>query len=300
MAAVVMILAAAGLGISSGDASRLEGFVTTVDASRANPEFRQVGERYILAGSNALQARFFGVRAGRALYTLRRIPGLPQRLAANDHLALHYQHFGEGPLSAYLHLTAQQGVKDATGMLMELTKRPSISDEDARAFLRSFDVWPAVVTDAGAVASVRKLIADVNPAAGFAIRGPVDRALGTYLREIARARGFPLEPAEMAPDQQESVLAALDDHVKQADKELWRTKQVNDFLNGVWGQTFGRSYAAFARAVIWARLIGLVEIPALMGLAAWGTWSVRRWRARGTERHGDEVSEQAARGCERC
>jgi len=288
LAAVLMVLAAAGVGISGNDAERLRGFVRTVDGFRANPEFRQVGVRYIHAGSGALQAGVFGVPAGRVLHTLRRLPGLPPRLAANDHLALHYQHFSEGPLSAYLHLTRQQGVWDTTGMLMELAKRPAMGDEDARGFLRSFDVWPAVVTDQGAVASVRKLMADVEAERGFVFRKPVDEMLEAHIRAIAQTKDWPLEPRLMTPSQQEAVLEELDAHVKRTSLELWRTKQVNDFLNGMWGQTFGRSYARAAQWAVWLRLAGRVEIPLLVVGLAVRTWVVRR-RGRDAAAVGEEL-----------
>ena len=270
-AATLLLLAAIGFGISPSDANRLSAFVRSVDRSRANPEFRQVGNEYVRTGSAAMQTAVLGIPARIVIHTLRRIPGLPERLAATDRLALHYEHFSQGPLSAYLHLAAQQGVQTTTGMIQTMWSGPAISDDDIRTFLQSFDVWPAVVTDHGALASTRKLLADMGTTPTFSIIRPIDQLVRPYIDAMATEKGWPTEIERLTVAQQHAILDQLDNTIRQADFELWRTKQVNDFLNGIWGQTFGRSYGSFARGVLTARRVCQVGCLAAlaMGIVLW-------------------------------
>ena len=86
---------------------------------------------------------------------LRSLPGLPEHLRVNDTSYAHYTNFTRGPLSAYMHLTREQGLADTLKMLKELGAKDAPTDDDVREFLRQYKLHYAVVTDAGAVASVR-------------------------------------------------------------------------------------------------------------------------------------------------
>jgi hypothetical protein len=48
----------------------------------------------------------------------------------------------------------------------------------------------------------------------------------------------------MTPAQQKAVWAKLDDRIRDTNYELWRVKQVNDWLNGLWAQVYGSVYAS--------------------------------------------------------
>ena len=56
--------------------------------------------------------------------------------------------------------------------------------------------------------------------------------------------------------QQVAVLERLDDRVRLADPELWRTKQLSDFCAGIWAQVFGPEYGYLLTPFIHLRLIG--------------------------------------------
>lgn len=282
VAVVLLASAIAGYSITETDAERLRHFAETVERYSGRPEFRRVGIEYAIVGSQAVRTELLGINAGKVLYNVRRLPGFPKRYAAKESLVLHYAHFSEGPLSAYLHLTGAQGVHDGVSMVEEMGRQGTVSDEEAREFLKSFDVWPAISVDDGALASVRKLVADTWTEKGFAIRSPVVERLRPHIEAIARRHGWATEPAGMSVEQQLAVLAELDSSVKAADRELWRTKQVSDFLCGVWGSTFGRSYGKATRIAMTARAVGRVVTPVMlimMGVAI-AYRGRRRWASR--------------------
>src|SRR5439155_14486252 len=137
------------------------------------------------------------------------LPGLPSSLALSPTSASHYRDFTEGEFSAYLHLAGEQGTGDGVAMLENLVKNGEPTDDEIRAFLRSFKLPYPISTDAGAVASVRALLSDTNPRRPFAVRGPISALIPRM-----------------------SDLRQLDDHLRSSDPELWRTKQVSDFLAG--------------------------------------------------------------------
>jgi hypothetical protein len=82
----------------------------------------------------------------------------------------------------------------------------------------------------------------------------------------------------MTFDQQIEVLEKLDDAVRRDDPQLWRSKQVSDFLGGIWAQGYGQIYR---ESILWfyrlrrggrAMLVGIFLIYLAVVLA-------RRFRA---------------------
>ena len=279
----LILIALLGYGISSRDARRMQTFCNGVTAWQTNPEFRHVGLEYCELSSLAMRTRPFGVSATRLVMALRSIPNLPDDLKANSSSLTHYQFFSHGPLSAYLFLSAEQDVDDMTGMLQELAQRKaSISDEDARAFLESFKINPPPVTDAGALASVRKLMVDINPAKPFAIRKPVTFLLTTHIHAVMARKGYPMALKDLSVQQEEVVWSELDAEVKANDYELWRTKQVNDFLDGIWAR-YGETYQSkLIGPMLKIRAVCRPAAPILIVLALWWFWRKRK--------AGDEVA----------
>jgi hypothetical protein len=277
-----LLLGILGYGINGEDAGRLWVFTETVEGYAVGPEFRKVGMEYATVGSEGVKTTLLGMGAGKVLYHIRRLPVFSKRYAAKASLVSHYRHFAEGPLSAYLHLTGVQGVSDGVAMVEKMGRKGVVSDEQAKWFLGSFAVWPAISMDEKAVASVRGLVADVEGKT-FAIREPVEERLRRWIGVIAREHGWATAPAEMSVEQQLVVLKELDGRIKEADEELWRTKQVSDFLCGVWGSTFGRTYGKVVRMVLAVRATGRVAVPGLgvaMGVIVYrGRRRGEGWRA---------------------
>jgi hypothetical protein len=229
LAAVVVLSAAIGFGLTPADGARLRAFADAVRRWQSNPDFRAVEDEYVSLGVVAMRARFCGVPAERVVMGFRSLPGLPDYLAVNATSAAHYRAFAAGELPAYLHLASEQGMTGGIEMIEILAQRRPLSDADIVAFLEGFKLPVKIPTDAGAIASVRRLIADAAPtAAPFAVRQQV----------VARLRAIAGEIPPATPD----PLAALDARVKSRDEELWRTKQVSDFLAGVWAVGYGQIY----------------------------------------------------------
>src|SRR3954465_1643869 len=112
-------------------------------------------------------------------------------------------------------------------MLKELGAKDSPTDDDIREFLRQYKLHYAVVTDAGAVASVRALVNDVDAGRAFTVQdGVADRML-PHIAEVARGLGYPTDPKEMTADAQLEVWHMLDARGRDADNELWRRNQGN-------------------------------------------------------------------------
>jgi hypothetical protein len=125
-----------------------------------------------------------------------------------------------------------------------------------------------VVADRGAVASLRKLINQINPAAEFTIKQDIDDRLAPHIQRIAASHGWDPKPARMTFDQQKQVLSELDRDVYDHDYQLWRTKQLNDFSNGVWAQIYGPSYNLVIRPLLWTHTTCRILTPLLLALIA--------------------------------
>jgi hypothetical protein len=275
-ALLILIAFAVGFGTPSSDAEKMRAFAEAVERWQHNPEFRQVRVEYVEMGSDAMRTRVCWMDATRCVMALRSLPGLPEHLRVNDTSFAHYTNFTKGPLSAYLHLTAEQGLADTVKMLKELGAKPNPSDEDVRAFLKQYTLHYPVVSDAGAVRSVRSLLADVDPGRGFAIEKDMAERLKPHIARIAGEMGYPADAGEMTSAQQRDVWLALDGHIKEHDYELWRTKQVSDWLSGVWAQVYGTMYSGLIYPMLGIRDVARVAAPVM--LMAWLAWAAYRRR----------------------
>jgi hypothetical protein len=134
-----------------------------------------------------------------------------------------------------------------------------------------------VVADTGAVMSVRSLINDVNAGSKFAVNGNVAGKMTDHIAAVAARMGYPAKITDMTPEQQAAVWAALDGEVRETDYELWRTKQVNDWLNGVWAQVYGTMYSGAIYPLLQLRTACRVIGPSLLlAWAAFVAWQRRR------------------------
>jgi hypothetical protein len=250
------VTGAIGFGMTPSDARRVRAFGDAVRSWQHDPDYRAVATQYVTLGVDAMQSRVCGLSAGRLIMAFRSLPGLPDYLAVSDTSAAHYKAFSEGDLSAYLHLSSEQGAADGIAMIEQLGRPKDLTDADLVAFLAGFK-WPVpTVTDAGAVAGVRRLLADVDVSAKpFLVRGDVSTSL---------LSGVEGNLATMTRAQQAAAFAQFDAHIRATDPELWRSKQVSDFLAGIWAQGYGQIYLdginAFSRIQQAARVAFVVGL----------------------------------------
>lgn len=230
---VVGALAAAlGFGMTPSDVLRVRAFSDAVRGWQVNPDYRAVSAEYVALGVEAMQARLCGISARHVVIGFRSIPGLPDHLAVNNSSAAHYDAFSRGELSAYLHLASEQGFADGVAMVEELRRRELLTDGDIVAFLAGFKLPVPTVTDAGAIAGVRRVLVDVGTKP-LSVRGDVTTPLHSH---AASASGT------MTRTEQAAAFAQFDAAVRATDPELWRSKQVSDFLAGIWAQGYGQIY----------------------------------------------------------
>lgn len=279
LATLILAALAMGYGTPSADATRMRLFADAVQRWQHNPEFRAVQIEYVELGSGAMRTQTAFVSTTGGIMWLRSLPGLPEHLRVNSTSQAHYDNFTRGPLSAYMHLTREQGMSDTLGMLKYIGQLENLTDDAIRNdFLLQFKLHHPVVSDAGAVASVRSLVRDIDPGRGFTHTNNVSDQLTPHIATVARSLGYPTNLADMSPDQQIEVWRKLDDQVKESDYELWRTKQVNDWLNGVWAQVYGTMYSALIGPTLIIRDSCRVAGPML--LLAWaGLWAWRLYKA---------------------
>jgi hypothetical protein len=277
LAVAIGFLLAVGFGTSSTDAARMRQFSDAVERWQHNPDFRQIGVEYVEMGSDAMRTDVCFVDSTRVVLALRSIPGLSKDWAINDTSLAHYTHFRQGPLSAYMHLTREQGLADTLQMLQYIGSKSDLSDQDVRDFLKQYKLYYPVASDAGAVASVRSLINDVDPGRTLEVRDGVADRLMPHIAAVAKSLGYPEDLKAMTPDAQLEVWHMLDAQVRETDYELWRTKQVNDWLNGVWAQVYGAMYSCAINPTLTLREFGRAGGPIL--IMAWvgvGLWRKRR------------------------
>jgi len=274
---VILFALLMGFGTSASDAEKLRIFGEAVEKWQHNPDFRQVQIEYVELGSNAMRTRAAFVNATKGVLWLRSLPGLPKDWAVNDTSLAHYTSFTKGPLSAYLHLCGEQGMADSLKMLKDLGQKSQPTDDDVREFLSQYKLYYPVVKDDGAVQSVRSLLQDVDPGRGFADMNNITEAIKPHIGAIAAEHGYSSDVAQMTAAQQREVWAVLDDTIHERDYELWRLKQVNDWLNGLWAQVYGRMYAVVIGPTLTLREAGRIAGPVL--LMAWvglGLWLRKR------------------------
>jgi hypothetical protein len=240
--ALFAIASAFGFGITPGDWQKLTAFDQAVARWQRNPDFRAVTFEYVDLGSRAMQTRLCGIRAKAAVMAFRKIPGLPKSIAVNSTSQSHYDDFAAGPWRAYFHLSAEQDVPTGIAMVEKLGANPT--DGQIVAMLSGFHLPVPTATDLGAVLSVRSLIEDVKPDRAFVIH---ERPFGP--EKLHEADGY-------STQQQLFMLQSLDKELHTKNPELWRTKQVNDFLSGIWAQGYGQMYASGIAAVAIGRVAG--------------------------------------------
>lgn len=274
---VILLILMIGFGTSSSDAEKMRLFADAVQRWQHNPDFRQVQIEYVEMGSDAMRSDIAFIPSKKVIMWLRSLPGLPEHLRVNDTSFSHYQDFTLGPLSAYMHLTGEQGVSETLKMLQYRAQSPHLTDDDIRAFLAEYKLHNPVVNDAGAIASVRSLINDVDAARKFQVTEKVGDHLKPHIAAVAKSLGYPTDIHQMNPAAQLEVWQMLDDQIHETDYELWRTKQVNDWLNGVWAQVYGTMYSGIIGPTLTIRDISRVAGPLL--LMAWvglGLWKRRK------------------------
>lgn len=207
---------------------------------------------YVALGVAAMRGRWWGVSGEGVVMSFRSLPGLPLYLALHESSGAHYRAFSQGELAAYLHLSSEQGLEDGLRMIEDLGRRDVLPDADIVQFLDSFKLPAPIVTDAGAIASVRRLLADTQrPPRPFLVRGDLIAALRRHIEQHA------------------VTMAVLDDDIRRDDLELWRTKQVSDFLAGVWAQGYGQIYVSGIDWLIRIRNAARVALVVTLALLAW-------------------------------
>jgi len=254
-----------GLSITPRDRARLREFARAVERWQINPDFRQVQAQYATLGAQAMQVRPLGFSARACVMRFRKTPGLPKYLAVGESSSDHYIQFARGPLSAYLRLSREQGVPETADIVQSLAAKPNPSDAELRAFLHSFKIPVPVADDVGAIESLRRMLRDIGPG-DLKVRARIEQPLQPLIEDLAREVRLPVHLDDMTPNQQQTVLALLDPYVAVHDHELWRTKQLSDFLAGIWAQTYGQIYCTGIRCVLWLQLILLLLFIPLLAL----------------------------------
>src|SRR4051812_8580939 len=146
LAVLIVLLMAVGFGTDAHEAAKMRQFADSVERWQTNPEFRRGQIEYVEMGSDAMRSHLAFVPGTKAVIFLRSLPGLPEHLRVNDTSYAHYTNFTRGPLSAYMHLTKEQGMADTLKMLKPLGEKDAPTDDDIREFLRQYKLHYAVVT----------------------------------------------------------------------------------------------------------------------------------------------------------
>ena len=263
-----------GFATTTRDAGRMRAFADAVRHWQHDPEFRAVHREYVDLGSDAVRTRVAGVETGDAILFLRSLPGLPEHLKVNPTSLEHYKSFTEGALGAYLHLSAEQGLSTAFDLLQKLGRSATLNDAEIVYFIGSFKLHEATIADAGALKSVRMLIGDLELSRGFVVTGQVVEKMTARAMNLAAKLGYPTELGKMSPEQQHDIWQRLDAEIKQDDYELWRSKQVCDWLSGVWAQGYGPMYSDVIGPVLTIRMVCRIGGPLVM--VAWAGLVLRR------------------------
>jgi hypothetical protein len=252
----VVLLAVLMFGVSPDDEAAMRTFENAAVQGESNPEYRAISVEYCVLADAALRTRPFGIPGPALVLGARSLPFAPHRFAVNASSRAHYHYFSGGPLVAYLFFCDEQSVEQFAGILEAIGRKAYLSEADLDGFLGAFHMEYPVCRDAGARQAVATLVRDTRSGEPFKVRKNVGELLLPHVHGLARELGFPEEPARMTPDQQLAVLRRLDDFVKHHDPELWRTKQLNDFCNGIWAQVYGQHYHLIIEPVLVARQVG--------------------------------------------
>lgn len=277
LALVILLGLAVGFGTSASDAEKLKLFADSADRWQHNPDFRKVQIEYSEQGSDAMRTKVAFIDTTTDILWLRSLPGLPAEDKINDTSYAHYKDFTQGPLTAYMHLTAEQGLSNTVGTIKYLGSKEPLTDEDIRGFLNGYKLPRPVASDEGAVQSVRSLLNDIDASRSLQIETNVGPMITPHIAAIAKHMGYPTEMKDMNPAEQLAVWQRLDGEIRETDYELWRTKQVNDWLNGVWAQVYGTMYSGLINPVMKLRETGRVAGPMLlMAWVGFGLWKRKR------------------------
>src|SRR5690349_11514747 len=207
---VILFALMMGFGTSASDAEKMRLFADAVEKWQHNPDFRQVQVEYVEMGSEAMRSKLAFVPSKQVIMWLRSLPGLPPDWKVNDTSLSHYTDFTLGPLSAYMHLTAEQGLTDTLKVLNYLGSKETLTDDDIRHFLGDYKLYSPVASDDGAVESVRSLINDVDAGRKFEIDTNVSDRITPHIAAIATRLGYPTQVTAMNVHQQRDVWLMLD------------------------------------------------------------------------------------------
>jgi hypothetical protein len=244
----MFIAAALAFGVTPADAKAIREFDSAVRTWQHDPDFRVVALEYAQLGSRAMQAKFCGIPARHVVMWFRQLPGLPDVLKIGPSSQPHYDDFSIGPLKAYMHLSKEQDVKLGIDLLKKLPPNPT--DEELREFIRGFHLPVTIATDGGAVESVRRLLKDVQPDQPFTVDS--DQLAEFMSRQSA-----------------DDSLKAMDERIRMTDPQVWRNKQISDFLAGIWAQGYGQFYSAGIHTLLLVRIVARVMLLPLFVLAGW-------------------------------
>jgi hypothetical protein len=242
-------------GTSGSDYAKLATFTNSVQQWQSDTDFRVVASQYCTRGSDAMRSTPMGLTAARWIIAIRSIPGLPKQFAVNDTSRAHYENFSKGPLSAYLHLCTEveiRGENPDSGYIGEIEARfgnrrdpklGAVTNDELQKWLQGQHWDFPVTSDRGAVQSVRSMLEDSQASKGFTVRDRhIDGLIRPHIAALARELHFPENPDEMTVEQQYAIWDRLDGYIRIHDHELWRTKQLSDFVGGIWGQVFSPPY----------------------------------------------------------
>ena len=250
---------AVGFGVSPEDSNKVRTFTRAVPGWQRDADFRRIAAEYSILSHDAMRVRWMGISATRIMMALRSIPGLPPSVAVASTSQLHYDNFTRGPLSAYLHLSGEQGTADIIGPIEGFAQHGDPTDAEIAEFVgRTIQLEPPVLMDAGAADAFRALLGDTQAGRPFVIRAKTDSLMQPAIARVAARLGIPADPRQQTAGQQRAVLDRLDAQVKAMDPELWRTKQLNDFSSGIWAQCFGRIYNMALVPLLWIRRIAQI------------------------------------------
>jgi len=141
-----------------------------------------------------------------------------------------------------------------------LGRRAPLTDDEIVAILAGFQLPVPTITDEGAVAGVRRLLADAQVERPFTVRTNIAAALRSHIGT---------DPALMSKAEQATAFAQLDAVMRASDQELWRSKQVSDFLAGIWAQGYGQIYLDGIDAFFHIRRAARITLVIAMMTAVW-------------------------------
>jgi hypothetical protein len=76
----------------------------------------------------------------------------------------------------------------------------------------------------------------------------------------------------MTRHEQAALMKAFDARIRAVDAELWRTKQVSDFLGGIWAQGYGPIYVGGIDWLMRIRTAARVALVVTLLLTCWLLW----------------------------